>query len=738
MIVSFDVTLPVIAGTNTCYFGDTLKLTVTNPCSGFTYTWKKGGSVVGTGTGLTINDLTFIHAGTYTVEASMVCNYTEQPSNVSVTPVLSGSGITYSNGVLTLTSQGVAVTVNRLGACLNLYASNTATSEGCILLNWSWLVPHPDEYGYTLFQWDSDLGSWQTVSTNYDKTIQVLNVYPDVAGSDALQAWMHDPAVGLGKIIVTLVSITNFNANPTNYLMDGSGKYLYDAIMFGSWDANNSKDLSPASATAVRNFLSSGRGVLFGHDTQYTPYTNFVSLKDKTNLDIDPIDSRSTIWRGSTDIKVVNDGFLLKYPHLIPYESILTIPLTHTTGQLAKGIVWMNFPNTIGGSTWLAPSQIINGGTNDFYLTTWNNAAMIQTGHSGGTSTLDERKVIANTLWYLAQFTTDTTAKVCSARDIDAPEEPMAKRDTADCNKISMFSFDYGSVYSFYVKATNTTDYSDTCSSNVLTVENKSGLKGFLVLENNKPSSIPDTSSASIFVAAADSVTVIYNVQDLTRYVHIQAVDSAGNLGTVVTISPIPLTAITTHFSTDTVLMCENTGNFPSLSVVAAGTNLSYQWYRNTMASNSGGALISGATSASYSPTSALSPGNYYYYCIVSGCGSDTSNVSGKHIVSIIPHSATISAFGNNVCAGTSITFTASVTNGGSSPTYQWKKNGSDIVGKTDVTYTTTTLANGDVITCEVTSSELCAVPPSVLTNGITMIIIPKVMPAITITATPK
>ena len=39
-----------------------------------------------------------------------------------------------------------------------------------------------------------------------------------------------------------------------------------------------------------------------------------------------------------------------------------------------------------------------------YYLTTWNNTAMIQTGHSRGESTEDERKVLANTLFYLALY----------------------------------------------------------------------------------------------------------------------------------------------------------------------------------------------------------------------------------------------------------------------------------------------------------------------------------------------
>jgi hypothetical protein len=187
-----------------------------------------------------------------------------------------------------------------------------------------------------------------------------------------------------------------------------------------------------------------------------------------------------------------------------------------------------------------AAPAIYNGGTNDFYLTTWNNAAMIQTGHSSGSSTLDERKIIANTLWYLSQFTTDTTAKVCSARDLEAPDQPTANRKSDSCEVITMLTKDNGSSYRFYIKATNVKDYADTCISNILDVTNKSGLRGFYVLENSNSVSIPDTSASKVFIAATDSQLVRYLVQDLTKYIHIQAIDSAGNLSTVYTISPAP------------------------------------------------------------------------------------------------------------------------------------------------------------------------------------------------------
>ena len=58
-----------------------------------------------------------------------------------------------------------------------------------------------------------------------------------------------------------------------------------------------------------------------------------------------------------------------------------------------------------------------------YYLTTWNNTAMIQAGHSSGESTEGERKVLANTLFYLKQLTHKTEILDNSARDIADPNK---------------------------------------------------------------------------------------------------------------------------------------------------------------------------------------------------------------------------------------------------------------------------------------------------------------------------
>lgn len=57
---------------------------------------------------------------------------------------------------------------------------------------------------------------------------------------------------------------------------------------------------------------------------------------------------------------------------------------------------------------------------------------------------------------------------------------------------------------------------------------------------------------------------------------------------------------------------------------------------------------------------------------------------------------------------GTSVTITATATGAGPAPTYQWVKNTSEIAGATTASYTSSTLADGDSVTCVVTGTGAC------------------------------
>jgi hypothetical protein len=80
------------------------------------------------------------------------------------------------------------------------------------------------------------------------------------------------------------------------------------------------------------------------------------------------------------------------------------------------------------------------------------------------------------------------------------------------------------------------------------------------------------------------------------------------------------------------------------------------------------------------------------------------------------------------VCEGAKVSFTATPTNEGSSPIYQWKKNGVDIPGANSQTYSYYPVSN-DTISCALTSNANCVDSASVISD----IIVVKILPPNTI-----
>ncbi|MGN6267216.1 MAG: hypothetical protein ACTHM5_16165 [Ginsengibacter sp.] len=100
-------------------------------------------------------------------------------------------------------------------------------------------------------------------------------------------------------------------------------------------------------------------------------------------------------------------------------------------------------------------------------------------------------------------------------------------------------------------------------------------------------------------------------------------------------------------------------------------------------------------------------------------CGTTTAIKTITVNPTLVP-SVSITSTSTSICSGTSVTFTATPTNGGSAPTYQWKVNGSN-VGTNSATYTTAGLTNGQTVTVILTSNAPCTTPINVTSNGISM-----------------
>ena len=202
-------------------------------------------------------------------------------------------------------------------------------------------------------------------------------------------------------------------------------------------------------------------------------------------------------------------------------------------------------------------------------------------------------------------------------------------------------------------------------------------------------------------------------------YSYTNAVGCVNTSETTVTISS-PFTASITALSATT--FCP--GGYVTLDATT-GTGYTYQW-------QVGGVNITGATSSSYTSTAA---GNYT--CIInspSGCTVETGGtlVTVTTGTIVVPTLAIATATGDTICNTTAAsTFTAVPTNGGTTPTYKWLVNGTN--AGTGATYSYVP-ANGDVITCILTSNAPCAFPDTSATS-ITMSVVPAVSPSVSVTS---
>lgn len=259
--------------------------------------------------------------------------------------------------------------------------------------------------------YDSD----SAVTTDKPDLVKVLNIYPDAAGGNVtftnyngqtftlpktadVKRWMEEPndespkGYGRGIINVDCVSITDFNANPNQYLKDSNGNWKYKVVYQGTWDSNNGKRFSDAAYNAIIAAIKNGVGYIGGHDTQ-------------TNGELGQlmgIKSKSCAMVVCPTIKIKKKGLLTSSPwDLGELNTELTIPQSHVSSQFHTGDIWFTFNN----STMLGAGTVDGvAGTSNFYLGTYNNTAYIQAGHSSGIASPDEQKVLANVLFYLANM----------------------------------------------------------------------------------------------------------------------------------------------------------------------------------------------------------------------------------------------------------------------------------------------------------------------------------------------
>ena len=228
------------------------------------------------------------------------------------------------------------------------------------------------------------------------------------------------------------------------------------------------------------------------------------------------------------------------------------------------------------------------------------------------------------------------------------------------------------------------------------------------------------------FTDISGATSSTYDAPTITQTTYYRRVVITGGCGaysnTIIVYIGAPTIAVTTPSS-----VCYNiTAQTTTLPFTLAGLPVTYSITWNALPTNSF-AAISNATLPSSTITinipSGTAAGTYTGNIVVttaSGCSS-TSVPFTVTVVPNLPASIIIGASATTICSGTSVTFSTTPTNGGV-PSYQWKVNGVNVPGETLSTFSSTTLANNDVVTVVMTSTASpCLTGSPATSNSITI-----------------
>ena len=232
-------------------------------------------------------------------------------------------------------------------------------------------------------------------------------------------------------------------------------------------------------------------------------------------------------------------------------------------------------------------------------------------------------------------------------------------------------------------------------------------------------------------IAGAVTNNILRSPTGAGLYLYRLTAAQTGNLGVAtcevasppveVNVIPIPNPAISISPAVDT--NCAGSMVTIYAKPVDQGTDPTYQWEVN------GGVVstITGSGPVSYS-SYALNNGDIVKCVMASDatCVIDPTATSNSVTVAIVPIPVTavnVTSSATQICADSMVVFTATPSNGGSQPSYQWQVNGSSVGGDSAV-YRSSSLQNGDVVSCVMTGSLVCS-PPAKAVQPVTMTIYP-------------
>ena len=227
----------------------------------------------------------------------------------------------------------------------------------------------------------------------------------------------------------------------------------------------------------------------------------------------------------------------------------------------------------------------------------------------------------------------------------------------------------------------------------------------------NAPMQIAEPNIIQAFWGPVNQHSAIINVQ--RRLICVTGLNNFGQLGDGTLIDKnlfncinecgMPSISIT---ATPGDTLCSSTTATFTATVANGGPGPVFTWIKNNVIVGNG---------PTYTDIN-LNTGDIIYCALISNAGcqapgqtADTSNIDTMVLLANTSPTVNITVNpGTNINVNQSVTFTANVTNGGPSPSYQWRRNGNNIPGATLQTYTTTAIQDNDSISCRVNGTTRC------------------------------
>ena len=217
-------------------------------------------------------------------------------------------------------------------------------------------------------------------------------------------------------------------------------------------------------------------------------------------------------------------------------------------------------------------------------------------------------------------------------------------------------------------------------------------------INGGTPLTVTTIAGNSIIVSAPTGITGNY-IYNLTGIQDASTPFCTKTLNISQTISVVALPTIATQpLTSQTICVGGTIAPLTVAHVDGLGT-ATYKWYTNTNATNTGGTVIAGATSASYTPPAYATAGTFYYYAVVTlsgtGCGVATSLPATVIVVADPIVSAQPLTTQTQCQSNTATQLSVTATGGTGTFTYQWYSNtlnnnttGTAIATATNNTYT--------------------------------------------------